>query len=330
MADVAGMKVLVTGAHGFVAGHLIERMANAGADVIGLDLWVDRQSYLSMSGALTKMEMREADIGDPARMKELFEEQQPEIVLHLAAQADVTRAMKNPLGTFEANVRGTYVVLDCCRRQAEQAAAPRAIVVASSDKAYGQSAWLPYREDDQLRGLFPYDVSKACADMIARGYHAAFGLPTAVTRCANIYGPGDLNLNRIIPGTMRSLLAGERPVIRSDGKPLRDYLYVDDAVEGYLRLIEALLEGRAAGEAYNFGTGQPVSVLGIFEEMAEIAGRPDLKPKVLGEASGELRDQFISAAKATRELGWSALVPRAEGLRRSFEWYRDNLKALDA
>ncbi|MCD6359638.1 MAG: NAD-dependent epimerase/dehydratase family protein [Armatimonadetes bacterium] len=329
MTDIAGMKVLVTGAHGFVAGHLIERLADAGADVVGVDLWLDRQSYLSMSGTLTKMEMHEADISDMEAMREVFEEHPCEIVMHLAAQADVTRAMKNPIGTFEANVRGTYLLLDHCRRQTEDGDPVRAIVVASSDKAYGQSAHLPYREDDQLRGLYPYDVSKACADMIARGYHAAFGLPVAVTRCANIYGPGDLNFNRIIPGTMRSLLLGERPVIRSDGRPLRDYMYVDDAVDGYLKLMEALLAGQAAGEAYNFGTGNPVSVLGIFEEMVQIADRPDLRPKVLGEAGGELRDQFISAARATRELGWQPQLTRAEGLRRTFEWYRENLEDIE-
>lgn len=330
MADIAGMKILVTGAHGFVAGHLIERLTEAGADVVGVDLWLDRQSYLSMSGALRRMEMREGNVADLEQMSELFAELRPQVVLHLAAQADVTRALSNPLGTFEANVRGTYIVLDCCRRQGEGGDPVQAIVVASSDKAYGQSAHLPYREDDELRGLFPYDVSKACADMIARGYHAAFGLPVAVTRCANIYGPGDLNFNRIIPGTMRSLLRGERPVIRSDGQPLRDYMYVDDAVAAYLSLMTALLAGRAAGQAYNFGTGDPVSVLGIFEEMVQIAGRPDLRPEVLGEASGELRDQFISAARAQRELGWRAQVPRAEGLRRTFAWYRDNLEAIEA
>ncbi len=329
MADMSGMKIMVTGAHGFVAGHLIERLADAGAEVVGLDLWLHRQSYLSMSGTLAQMEMCEADISDPGPLEDIFYKHQPDVVMHLAAQADVTRAMKNPIGTFEANVRGTYVLLDCCRRQAAESGTPRAVVVASSDKAYGQTEHLPYREDDELRGLFPYDVSKACADMITRGYHAAFGLPTAITRCANIYGPGDLNLNRIIPGTMRSLLAGERPVIRSDGKPLRDYMYVDDAVSAYMKLAEALLDGKAAGEAYNFGTGSPVSVLGIFEEMVEIAGNLDLEPEVLGEASGELRDQFISAAKATRELNWRAEVPRAEGLARTFEWYRSNLDAIE-
>ncbi len=331
MAKLEGMKVLVTGAHGFVSGHLIEALANSGADVVGLDLWLHRQSYLSMSGTLARMAMCEGDISDPGQMEDIFYQHKPDVLLHLAAQADVTRAMRNPLGTFEANVRGTYVLLECCRRQAEESGTPVAVVVASSDKAYGQTAHLPYREDDVLRGEFPYDVSKACADMIARGYHAAFGLPTAVTRCANIYGPGDLNLNRIIPGTLRSLLAGERPVIRSDGKPLRDYMYVADTVAAYLTLTEALLDqkGQVAGRAYNFGTGDPVSVLGIFEEMVQIAGRPDLEPEVLGEASGELSDQFISAALATRELGWSPQVSRDEGLRRTFEWYRENIDSIE-
>ncbi|MGD9496333.1 MAG: NAD-dependent epimerase/dehydratase family protein [Armatimonadota bacterium] len=329
MSEVAGRRVLVTGAHGFVAGHLIERLGEAGADVVGVDLWMLRQSYLSMSEAIRKTNLIEADICSLEEMQELFEQHRPQIVLHLAAQADVTRALSNPLGTFEANIRGTYVLLECARRLWEDDA-PHAFVVASSDKAYGQHAHLPYREDDELLGLYPYDVSKACADMLTRGYHAAYGMPTAAVRCANIYGPGDLNFNRIVPGTFRSLLRGERPVIRSDGRPLRDYLYIDDAVDGYVRVMHSLLDGEQMGQAFNFGTGEPVSVLDIFNEMVEIAGRPDLAPEVLGEASRELRDQFLSAAKAQRLLGWQAHVPREEGLRRTFRWYRDNLHRIEA
>lgn len=329
MADIAGKRILVTGAHGFVAGHLIERLADAGATVVGIDLWVLRQSYLSMSQAMRKTDLIACDIANLQQVQELFEQHRPDVVLHLAAQADVTRALANPLGTFEANVRGTYILLECARRLWEREEGPHAMVVASSDKAYGTHAHLPYREDDELLGLFPYDVSKACADMIARGYHRAFGMPVGVIRCANIYGPGDLNFNRIIPGTFRSLLRGERPVIRSDGKPLRDYMYVGDAVDAYVRVMHALLDGNHAGEAFNFGTGEPVSVLQVFREMAQVAGRPDLEPEVLGEASKELQDQFISAAKARRLLGWQPLVPRHEGLRRTFRWYNDKLPELE-
>jgi len=330
MAEIAGKKVLVTGAHGFVAGHLIERLTDAGADVVGLDLWVLRQSYLNMSPAIRRTDLVECDIANLEEVQELFEHHRPQVVMHLAAQADVTRALANPLGTFEANVRGTYILLECARRLWEDDEAPRAMVVASSDKAYGSHPHLPYREDDELLGLYPYDVSKACADMIARGYHRAFEMPVGVVRCANIYGPGDLNFNRIIPGTFRSLLRGERPVIRSDGTPLRDYMYVDDAVDGYVRVMNALLDGEHGGEAFNFGTGEPVSVLQIFREMVEVAERPDLEPEVLGEAPKELSDQFISAAKARRLLGWHALVPRHEGLRRTFRWYNDKLPELEA
>lgn len=329
MAELAGKRVLVTGVHGFVAGHLSERLVNDGAHVVGLDLCARTGSYLSMCGALERMEFVAADISDPETMSAVFEERQPEVVFHLAAQAEVVEALKDPLRTFDANVRGTYIMLEGARRTWENAEGPRALVVASSDKAYGQHQSLPYREDDELLGQYPYDVSKACADMIARGYHVAFGLPAAVTRCANIYGPGDTTLSRIVPGTLLSLLRGERPIIRSDGKPLRDYMYISDAVDGYVRLAEALLDGEAAGQAYNFGTGEPVSVLDIFNEMVEVAGRPDLKPEVLGEASRELRDQFLSPAKAQRELGWRARVPRKEGLARTYQWYRDNLAAID-
>ncbi len=324
MAELAGRKVLVTGAHGFVARHLMERLAEAGADVVGVDLWLIRQSYLSMSPAIRRTDLIEGDISNLEEMQELFDEHRPQIVVHLAAQADVPRALSNPLGTFEANIRGTYVLLECARRLWDDGE-PHAMVVASSDKAYGRHEHLPYREDDELLGLYPYDVSKACADMIARGYHVAFGMPTGVVRCANIYGPGDLNFNRIVPGTFRSLLRGERPVIRSDGRPLRDYMYIDDAVDGYVRVMNALLDGEHTGEAFNFGTGEPVSVLDIFNEIVDIAGRPDLAPEVQGEASKELRDQFISAAKARRLLGWEPHVSREEGLRRTFSWYRDNL-----
>ena len=329
MAELAGKKVLVTGVHGFVAGHLTERLVRIGARVVGLDLREDPRSYLSRCGALAQTDFVCADITEPEAMGALFAEHQPEVVFHLAAQAEVLEALKDPLRALEVNVRGTYLILECARRTWAEAKGPRALVVASSDKAYGQRQSLPYREDDELRGQYPYDVSKACADMIARGYHVAFGLPVAVTRCANLYGPGDTAFSRIIPGTMRSLLRGERPVIRSDGKPQRDYLYISDAVDAYLCLVEALLDGRAAGEAYNFGTGEPVSVVEIFHEMAEVAGRPDLEPEVLGEASQELRDQFLSAAKAQRELGWRARVPRQEGLARTYEWYRDHLAATD-
>lgn len=329
MSDIAGMKVLVTGAHGFVAGHLIERLTEAGADVVGLDLWVLRQSYLDMSSAIRRTDLVECDIANLEHVQALLREHRPQVVMHLAAQADVTRALANPLGTFEANVRGTYILLECTRRLWEDDGAPHAMVVASSDKAYGTHQHLPYREDDELLGLYPYDVSKACADMIARGYHKAYGMSAGVVRCANIYGPGDLNFSRIIPGTFRSLLNGERPIIRSDGTPMRDYMYVGDAVDGYMRVMHALLDGEHAGEAFNFGTGEPVSVLQIFREMVEVAGRPDLEPEVQGEASKELRDQFISAAKARRLLGWQTQVPRHEGLRRTFRWYHDKLPELE-
>ncbi|MFO8082077.1 MAG: GDP-mannose 4,6-dehydratase [Armatimonadota bacterium] len=330
MAQIAGAKVLVTGAHGFVAGHLIEWLTEAGADVVGIDLWVLRQSYLGMSSAIRRTDLVECDIANMQQVQEVFDEHRPEVVMHLAAQADVTRALANPLGTFEANVRGTYILLECARRLwEEESDRPHAMVVASSDKAYGTHEHLPYREDDELLGLYPYDVSKACADMITRGYHRAYGMATGVVRCANIYGPGDLNFNRIIPGTFRSLLNGERPVIRSDGSPLRDYMYAGDAVDGYMRVMQALLEGEQMGEAFNFGTGEPVSVLQIFREMVEVAGRPDLEPDVQGEASKELKDQFISAARARRLLGWQPQVPRHEGLRRTFRWYDDKLAELE-
>ena len=252
--------MLVTGAHGFVAGHLIERLAAAGAEVVGVDLWVLCQSYLSMSEAIRRTDLIEGDISNFQQMQELFDQHRPQIVFHLAAQADVTRALANPLGTFEVNIRGTYILLECARRMWDDGEA-HAMVVASSDKAYGAHSHLPYREDDALLGLYPYDVSKACADMITRGYYTAYGLPTAVVRCANIYGPGDLNFNRIVPGTFRSLLRANARLSAPTASPA-DYMYVADAVDGYVRVMNAPLAGEHMGEAL-FRRREPVSVLDI-------------------------------------------------------------------
>jgi CDP-glucose 4,6-dehydratase len=243
--------------------------------------------------------------------------------LHLAAQSIVSVANRNPLATLESNIRGTWTVLEAARRS------PRVkqIVVASSDKAYGDNPKLPYTEDMPLRGRHPYDVSKSCSDLVAQMYANTYGLPVCITRCGNVYGPGDLNWNRIVPGTMRSALRGERPVIRSDGKFVRDYLYVDDGAAAYLRTAEVLAQrNELRGEAFNFSNDTPVTVVQLVERILKTAGRVDLLPEVRNEASHEIREQYLSSEKARQTLSWAPRFTLDEGLKHTFEWYRTLLE----
>jgi CDP-glucose 4,6-dehydratase len=240
-------------------------------------------------------------------------------VFHLGAQTLVGAALRSPLATFEANVRGTWNLLEACRRSDGLV---KRILVASSDKAYGTAPALPYREEMPMRGEHPYDVSKSCADLISRTYAVTYGLPVAVARCGNIYGGGDLNWSRIVPGTIRSVLRGERPILRSDGTFIRDYLFVDDVVNAYL-----LLAGRAGndgvkGEAFNFSTERPCTVLEITHALLSLLGRTDLEPVVLNAARAEIHDQFLDSSKARRVLGWAPSFTLQEGLSRTIDWYR--------
>ncbi|MGQ9731712.1 MAG: GDP-mannose 4,6-dehydratase [Candidatus Zipacnadales bacterium] len=315
-------RVLVTGGYGFVGSHLLARLLNAGANCFTIAIERPAQSYLSVEGLESGVSVTLGDVGDRLTLERILNEHEIEIVFHLAAQSIVGVASRSPLSTFEANVRGTYVLLEECRRLWREGAGHlRAVVVASSDKAYGEQPVLPYTEAHPLQGLNPYDASKVCADVLARSFAYSYGLPVAVTRCANIYGPGDLNFSRLIPSVMRDLTHGVRPIIRSDGSPVRDYLYITDAVEGYVRLAEALREGCYAGEAFNFGSGDPVSVLEITREMIAVSDKQHLEPDVRGQAVGELSRQFIDATKARECLGWVPQTPRLEGLRQSWKWY---------
>jgi CDP-glucose 4,6-dehydratase len=242
-------------------------------------------------------------------------------LLHLAAQSQVGVANRNPVSTFEANIRGTWSILEAARRSAsiEQ------VVIASSDKAYGAQPVLPYDEDMPLLAKNPYDVSKACADLIATTYYNAFGLPVTITRCGNLFGPGDQNWDRLVPGTIRSVLRGERPVIRSDGTMIRDYLYVVDAALAYFRLVEAMADDPdLAGEAFNFSTEVRLNVLELVAQIQEAAGT-DLKPDIRATAKNEIDEQFLSAAKAKAVLGWQPRFSMAEALRETVAWYRTAL-----
>jgi CDP-glucose 4,6-dehydratase len=244
-------------------------------------------------------------------------------VFHLAAQTIVGTAARSTLSTFETNVRGTWTLLEACR---ELGPLVKRIVVASSDKAYGSHDKLPYREDAPLQGRFPYDVSKSCADLISLSYAATYGLPIAITRCGNLFGGGDWNMSRIVPGTIRSLLRGERPVVRSTGKLVRDYFYVEDAVLGYLLLAEKMEELKLAGQAFNFGTGHPLSVLGMVAAITKSLGRDDLEPEILGRNDGEIPAQYLDATKAREVLAWKPAFTLEDGLSRTIAWYRENLE----
>ena len=232
-------------------------------------------------------------------------------------------ANRHPLATFETNVQGTWTLLEACRTSA----VPVQVVVASSDKAYGNQTVLPYTEETPLRGRHPYDVSKSCADLIAQAYNTSYGLPVVITRCGNLYGGGDLNWSRLIPGTIRAALTGERPIIRSDGLAVRDYVYVEDGVRAYLAAAEALAAcPDLGGQAFNFGYDAPLSVLDVVKAVLHEVGRPDLEPDVRAETTNEIPAQYLDSSKARRVLQWTPQIGLQQGLRRTVAWYRDFLR----
>jgi len=314
-------RVFVTGCTGIVGSWLTLALLDAGADVIGLIRDRVPLSNLHLSGADQRIISVDGDIADAPLIERVLNEYEIEIVFHLAAQPLVRLANRAPVGTFEINIRGTWLLLEACR----VSPTVKRIVVASSDKAYGDQDVLPYTEDAPLQGRHPYDVSKSCADLITQTYANTYNLPVSITRCGNIYGGGDLNWDRIVPGTMRSVLRSESPIIRSDGTPLRDYLYVDDIVDGYLRLAECLGDQSLYGQAFNFGMDDPKSALDIARAIIAISDHPELEPTVLNQAAHEIGKQYLSSAKAHRVLGWSARHSLEDGLRKTLAWYREFL-----
>ncbi len=321
-------RILVTGAHGFVGSHLARALLERGDAVRALDrpaprladVGGERRSGLDLLGIRGEVELVEADLRDAEAVAGAVEA--ADSVFHLAAQTIVGVARKSPLETFEVNVQGAWNVFEACRTH-EVAR----VVFASSDKAYGASPELPYREDFPLRAAYPYDASKAAADTIARSYATAYDLPLAVTRFANVYGGGDLNFSRLIPETVIALLGGRAPVIRSDGSPERDFLHVEDAVSAYLAIAGALGNG-AVGEAFNAGGERPHSVREVVELIAEAAGigvKPDLRGT--GNPDGEIDRQFVDSTKLRELTGWRPKVELGEGLRRTLEWYREHPEA---
>ena len=319
-------RVLVTGASGFIGGWLASALIEAGADVVGIVRDAPRRSTLNLLGLAANMHIVRGSLTDYALVERAINEYEIDTVFHLAAQAIVGPANRSPRSTFESNIQGTWNLLEACRGNP----LVQRIVVASSDKAYGDQPHLPYTEESPLNGLYPYDASKVCADVLARSYAATYGLPVAVTRCANVYGGADLNWSRLIPGTVRSILLGERPIIRSDGTPERDYIFITDAVRAYLTLGERAADPDVRGQAFNFGSGHPVSALTVVQELLQIAGRTDLPPDIRGQGSphGEIDRQYLDSSRALRVLGWRPQVDLRSGLEIAFHWYRQHAPTL--
>jgi len=316
-------RTFITGGTGLVGGWLVKRLREAGAEPVCLVRdWVPASSLVA-SGELQAVTTVRGDVTDQALLERILGEYEIETVIHLAAQTIVGIANRNPVSTFESNVRGTWTLLEACRRSPMV----RQIVVASSDKAYGAQEVLPYDEQTPLQGSHPYDVSKSCADLIATTYANTYGLPVTVTRCGNFFGGGDTNFNRVVPGTIRSIIRGERPIVRSDGLFIRDYFYVEDGAAAYMLLAESLArDANIRGEAFNFSNEEGISVLDLIARISSLMGS-DLQPDIRDEATNEIREQRLSAAKARQQLGWKPLFSLDEGLNRTIEWYRKFLGA---
>jgi len=309
----------VTGATGLVGGWLVRRLVQEGADVICLVRdWVP-QSEVVRSGLFEKVTVVRGDVRDQALLERILGEYEINTVLHLAAQTIVSIANRNPISTFETNIGGTWCMLESCRRSPKV----KQVVIASSDKAYGDQQTLPYDENTPLQGQHPYDVSKSCADLISHTYASTFNLPVVITRCGNFYGGGDLNWNRIVPGTIRSVLRGEAPIIRSDGQYIRDYFYVEDGAAVYMTLAESLSNHpEFCGEAFNFSNETRLTVLELVTKILELMGSK-LKPIVKNEVSNEIRSQYLNSEKARKILNWKPLFTLEEGLQLTVDWYKE-------
>lgn len=311
-------KVFITGATGLLGSWLTKRLINEKAKVFALVRDFDPQSELIRSEDYKKISIINGELQDFPTMERAIASNEIEYVFHVAAQAIVGTAYINPLEAFESNIRGTYNLLEACRRFSQNI---KGIIVASSDKAYGSSKELPYHEGMPLKGIYPYEVSKSCADLIADSYFQTYNLPIAVSRCGNIYGGADFNWSRIIPGTIKSLFDAQAPIIRSDGKFLRDYLFVEDVVSAYLLLAENLHRKEIQGQAFNFAPGKPYSVIEIVEQLQKIMDKKHLSPVILNSCKGEIKDQYLESSKAKKLLKWSPIFSLDKGLKETVKWY---------
>jgi CDP-glucose 4,6-dehydratase len=311
----------VTGGTGLVGSWLVSRLVKAGAEVVCLVRdWVP-QSELVRSRQIDQVTVVRGDIRERDLLERILGEYEIDTVIHLAAQTIVTIANRNPISTFETNIAGTWNLLEACRRSPRT----KQVVIASSDKAYGDQETLPYDENTPLQGQHPYDVSKSTADLIAHTYAVSFDLPVVVTRCGNFFGGGDLNWNRIVPGTIRSVLHGQRPIIRSDGNFIRDFFYVEDGAAAYMLLAEQLgVHPELRGQAFNFSYGNQFTVLELARRILAHM-ESDLQPEVLNAASNEIRKQYLNSSKARRILGWLPLFTLEEGLDKTIAWYKEFL-----
>jgi CDP-glucose 4,6-dehydratase len=318
--DLSQRRVFVTGATGIVGSWLCRRLVEAGAHVVALVRDADPQSELFRSGTAQQLSATTGSLEDYGSLERAINEHETDLVIHLGAQTIVGTALRSPLPTFEANIRGTYNLLEACRRMSGLV---KAVVVASSDKAYGDSDILPYTEDMPPLGRHPYDVSKSCTDLLAHAYAHTYGVPAVVARCGNIYGGGDLNWSRIVPGTIQSALRGQRPILRSDGTFIRDYIFVEDVVDAYLALASAVATGTGVGEAFNFSSETKVTALQMVEAVLRVMDSEHLVPEIRNTATAEIKHQYLDSTKAREQLGWKVNYSLDEGLRRTVEWYRE-------
>ncbi|AIZ59379.1 sugar dehydratase [Bacillus pumilus] len=313
-----GKNVFVTGCTGLLGSYLVKELIDQGANVTGLVRDQVPRSNLYQGSQFEKMNVVQGALEDMQTIERALGEYEIDTVFHLAAQAIVGVANRHPVSTFEANILGTWNVLEACRRQP----LIKRVIVASSDKAYGDQEQLPYDEDMPLNGKHPYDVSKSCADLISHTYYNTYGLPVCITRCGNLYGGGDLNFNRIIPQTIQLVLEGKAPEIRSDGTFIRDYFYIEDAVKAYLLLAEKMEEKGLAGEAFNFSNEIQLTVLDLVDKILKAMGS-ELKPRILNQGTHEIKHQYLSAEKARKLLDWKPDYSIDEGLEKTIEWYRE-------
>ena len=322
MSTWKNKRVLVTGATGLVGSWLVRRLLSEGAFVTGFILDHDPASELIRSGDINRISVVNGNLADQSAVLRSVINMENEIIFHLGAQTIVGTALLDPVNTFSSNIQGTWNVLEAAR---QSNGLVKSVMVASSDKAYGTSKTLPYTETMPLNGIGPYDVSKSCTDLIAQSYGKTYEVPVVIARCGNIYGGGDLNWSRIVPGTIKSLLSGQIPIIRSNGKFIRDYIHVDDAVEAYMHMANATAQNGKFGEAYNFSRDEPISVLEIYALISqEVTGRY-VEPEIRNTAKAEIADQHLNSAKARAELGWESTVTISQGLKRTHEWYKNFL-----